>query len=296
MVWPMAAILRPCCAARVTSASISPARSATMTPPTILSVPFRQSTLTNPRASPSRMHRSLWLRLAAYTSTSTPSRSACARFAMPHDATSGSVNVHRGTTKSESFVDGASTGGPRPSKRALVTQMLAKAPAVCVKRNAGLSTQSPAAKILGFVVEQSSPTTMPCLVYLTPASSRPKPSTFGARPAATSSASHRTSTASAPSGWHDRRISGQGAPALCDTCLMLAPAMTRTPSSSRTSRITLAASGSSGPKMRGAASSTVTSEPKRLKACAISRPMGPPPMTARRGGSSVRLKSVLLVK
>ena len=43
-------------------------------------------------------------------------------------------------------------------------------------------------------------------------------------------------------------------------------------------------------------SSSVTSEPKRAKVWASSQPMGPPPMTARRGGGSVSSKTVSLVR
>ena len=49
------------------------------------------------------------------------------------------------------------------------------------------------------------------------------------------------------------------------------------------------------PAMRGAASSTVTRQPRRAWACAISSPIGPPPRTSRWPGGSSRSKSVSLV-
>ena len=48
--------------------------------------------------------------------------------------------------------------------------------------------------------------------------------------------------------------------------------------------------------MRSACSSSVTSLPKRANAWASSQPMGPAPITARRGGSSVSEKTVSLVR
>ena len=67
------------CSATVSSEIISPACGATMVAPTMVSVPFRQCTLTKPpsRSSPSQMARSLPLRFDVYVS-SVPS-SACAR-------------------------------------------------------------------------------------------------------------------------------------------------------------------------------------------------------------------------
>ena len=40
----------------------------------------------------------------------------------------------------------------------------------------------------------------------------------------------------------------------------------------------------------------VTREPRRAKACAISQPMGPAPMTTSRGGRSVSEKTVSFVR
>ena len=59
---------------------------------------------------------------------------------------------------------------------------------------------------------------------------------------------------------------------------------------------TAAASASSRGRMRGVRSNTVTALPKRANACASSQPMGPAPMTASRRGSSVREKTVSLVR
>jgi len=57
-----------------------------------------------------------------------------------------------------------------------------------------------------------------------------------------------------------------------------------------------AASPSSRPRIWGPSSIKVTRLPKRANDCAISQPMGPAPITAMRGGSSVREKMVSLVR
>ena len=57
-----------------------------------------------------------------------------------------------------------------------------------------------------------------------------------------------------------------------------------------------AASESSRGSTCDALSNRVTRLPKRAKVCAISQPIGPPPMTPSRGGSSVRVKKSSLVK
>mmetsp|Transcript_74469 Transcript_74469/g.241797 ORF Transcript_74469/g.241797 Transcript_74469/m.241797 type:complete len:331 (-) Transcript_74469:210-1202(-) len=176
--------------------------------------------------------------------------------------------------------------------------MPAIVPAMCVNLNSGLWMTSPTAKMSGFEVERSSFTFTPMPgVNSTPATSRPKPSTFGARPVATKKASQTTTSGSAAS---PRRtvilISGQGSPAVKSTRSTLRPTMSFTPACSSTWWITAAASGSSGPMMRFMPSSTVTWEPKRLKACDNSTPMGPAPITARRGGARSKLKMFALVR
>ena len=58
------------------------------------------------------------------------------------------------------------------------------------------------------------------------------------------------------------------------------------PSAANASATTLLASGSTGPRMRSATSSTVTCTPKRENACASSAPIGPPPTTTSEPGAS----------
>mmetsp|Transcript_4806 Transcript_4806/g.12924 ORF Transcript_4806/g.12924 Transcript_4806/m.12924 type:complete len:229 (-) Transcript_4806:574-1260(-) len=217
---------------------------------------------------------------------------------IPQEATSGSVYVQRGTTSSDSLPEGALTGRPSPSKRAFCTTMPAMVPAMCVNLNSGRSMTSPTAQMAGLVVERSSFTLTPRpALYSTPAASKPKPSTFGARPVATRSASQQTTSASAcPGRPSSILISGQGVPAVCCTPLTLMLVRMRTPSCSSVLCTTAEASASSGPRIRARPSRTVTSEPKRRNAWAISKPMGPPPRTTKRGGSSVRLKSVEFVR
>ena len=80
------------------------------------------------------------------------------------------------------------------------------------------------------------------------------------------------------------------------TASIAAPPAKRTPSRANRACTTSAASGSSRGRMRGAISSSVTSLPKRAKACASSQPMGPAPITASREGSLVREKTVSFVR
>mmetsp|Transcript_3614 Transcript_3614/g.10556 ORF Transcript_3614/g.10556 Transcript_3614/m.10556 type:complete len:203 (+) Transcript_3614:590-1198(+) len=155
---------------------------------------------------------------------------------------------------------------------------------------------SPAAYTSGFEVERSSFTFTPRAWYSTPAASKPKPCTFGARPVATKMASHTITFDSPPGNTTDTRISGQGCAGVCANDSTLTPVRISTPSCRRTLSSTADASGSSGPRMRSMPSSTVTSEPKDRKAWAISKPIGPPPKTAKRGGNSVKLNKVAFVK
>ena len=75
-----------------------------------------------------------------------------------------------------------------------------------------------------------------------------------------------------------------------------APVRMVTPSAARMSRIASETSGSSRPARRGPFSTTVTAEPRRRKAWANSRPIGPPPTTTRCSGSVSRASSELLVR
>ena len=68
------------------------------------------------------------------------------------------------------------------------------------------------------------------------------------------------------------------------------------PSASRRSRRIAATSASSGPRIRSRNSTTVTRDPSRARAWAISRPIGPPPSTRRRAGRVRWEKSVSLVQ
>mmetsp|Transcript_51285 Transcript_51285/g.132320 ORF Transcript_51285/g.132320 Transcript_51285/m.132320 type:complete len:245 (-) Transcript_51285:557-1291(-) len=198
---------------------------------------------------------------------------------------------------SESLPLGAFTGRPAPSKSAFCTAMPAIVPAMWVNLNSGRSMTSPTARMSGLVVVRSSATFTPRPgLYSTPAASRPRPSTFGALPVATRKASHTNVSGGASPTEMMMRISGHGEPGVCSTPWTFTPATIRTPSSTRVWWMAAEASGSSGPRMRARPSSTVTSEPKRRKAWAISRPIGPPPSTTRRGGSSVRLNSVEFVR
>ena len=77
---------------------------------------------------------------------------------------------------------------------------------------------------------------------------------------------------------------------------MPASSASRTPSAAMRRCTIAAASGSSRGRMWPVCSSSVTSLPKRANDWAISQPMGPAPMTASRGGSSVNEKRVSLVR
>ena len=112
-------------------------------------------------------------------------------------------------------------------------------------------------------------------------------STFAFRPTATRRC--EPSTASPP--FVITRI----APAAPETSTTSAPSRIRTPSSRSAAITTAAASGSSLPSAF-APSITVTAQPSRRCACAISIPMGPPPMTMRCAGFSRRSKIVSFVK
>mmetsp|Transcript_115447 Transcript_115447/g.337647 ORF Transcript_115447/g.337647 Transcript_115447/m.337647 type:complete len:429 (+) Transcript_115447:239-1525(+) len=278
---------------------MSPALSARTVAPRTSSVPLRQTILTKPPASaPSRMPRSLSSRWEVYMSTSKPLALMASGLDIPHEATSGSVYVQRGTTISESLPEGAFTGKSSPSKSAFCTAMPAMVPAMCVNLNSGRSMTSPTARMSGLEVERSSLTLTPRPgLKSTPAASSPRPSTFGARPVATRKASQTIVSASSfPGKPTSTLISGQGLPAVCCTDLTATLVRMRTPSCSSVLCTTDAASGSSGPRMRAKPSKSVTSEPKRRKACAISKPIGPPPKTIKRGGNSVRLNSVAFVR
>ena len=65
------------------------------------------------------------------------------------------------------------------------------------------------------------------------------------------------------------------------------PARTVMPSDSNVAASTVEASGSSSARMRSAASTTVTSTPKRAITWLSSQPMAPPPSTMIDAGSSV---------
>ena len=71
------------------------------------------------------------------------------------------------------------------------------------------------------------------------------------------------------------------------TRVISTPVTTSMPSRWKTSPISCADSGSSGPRMRSRTSTTVTRTPNRAKAWASSAPMAPPPITTRLAGSSV---------
>mmetsp|Transcript_77458 Transcript_77458/g.171119 ORF Transcript_77458/g.171119 Transcript_77458/m.171119 type:complete len:222 (+) Transcript_77458:617-1282(+) len=176
--------------------------------------------------------------------------------------------------------------------------MPAIVPDMWVNLVSGRSMTSPTAKMSGLEVVRSSLTLTPPLEHSTLAASKPRPSMFGVRPVATSSASQTISTGAAPDTATVSRISG---PPLedsnrWDTEETEQLVKTWMPSSRKTSRINAAASLSSAPMISGATSNTVTSLPNLRKACAISREMGPAPSTMKRLGSAVRLNSVALVR
>ena len=77
---------------------------------------------------------------------------------------------------------------------------------------------------------------------------------------------------------------------------MVSPVSTRMPSSRNTRVTSSLVSGSSGARIRSATSSTVTSVPKRANACAISQPMGPPPITSSESGRSATFTTSRLVQ
>ena len=75
-------------------------------------------------------------------------------------------------------------------------------------------------------------------------------------------------------------------PSAYETDSIRTPVSTWMPSAANASATTLLASGSTGPRMRSATSSTVTCTPKRENACASSAPIGPPPTTTSEPGAS----------
>ena len=105
-----------------------------------------------------------------------------------------------------------------------------------------------------------------------PALSRSRPSTIGARPAATSRCD--PSRRSPPS----RITTGPAEPR--STRAIFVWLRRSTPSLFRRAT-TMAASSGSSLARKSATSSTVTRDPSRRWACAISRPIGPPPITIR---------------
>ena len=115
---------------------------------------------------------------------------------------------------------------------------------------------------------------------------------LGRRPAATSSRSARSSRSVPPSS-----VSATvNVPSAWRTDVIDAPASTWTPSAANASATTRDASGSSGERMRGAASSTETEVPNLANAWASSAPMAPPPMTIMLSGSSGVAKTSRLVQ
>ena len=130
-------------------------------------------------------------------------------------------------------------------------------------------------------------TRMPVRSCLTPAASSPRPSSVGVRPAATRR--WDPSSISPPS--RTRRIS----PAQCsarDRLRLLQDPHTLAAQNGERMGGDL---GVDPPRARPA-STTVTSEPRRRKACAISMPTGPPPRIRRRSGRMERSKMVSLVR
>ena len=111
-----------------------------------------------------------------------------------------------------------------------------------------------------------------------PTVSRPTSARLGLRPAATSSSSASSTCPPPTCTWNTPS---------CSTRSISTPARTSIPSSRRTVVITSAASGSSLAAIRSASSSRVTCAPYRRNTCASSSPLGPPPTTISRSGTSV---------
>src|SRR5215471_1846301 len=141
--------------------------------------------------------------------------------------------------------------------------------------NCGPPAASPIAKARRLVVRSRASTVMPVAVASIPAAGRFSASMFGRRPVATSrceaairSPPVRRTTMASPSR-STEAISTRG----CAWIPSLASLWARQAASSRSSR------GSNGPT-----SSTVTREPSLRCACAISMPIGPPPITVGEDG------------
>mmetsp|Transcript_9600 Transcript_9600/g.29049 ORF Transcript_9600/g.29049 Transcript_9600/m.29049 type:complete len:206 (+) Transcript_9600:537-1154(+) len=183
-----------------------------------------------------------------------------------------------------------------PRKSALRMAILAIKSATCV--NLYFEQQSPTAKMLGCEVCSLSLIATPSfLENLTPALASSRPLTFGVRPAATRRASK--TCVLVPCFVVTFISISWKPPTSLPVFLRLTYESTSRWNTVPSSVILFcrmsAASLSSLPMMRPPRPKTDTSEPKRVMHWAISRPMAPLPMTAKRGGSLVRLKMLSLV-
>ena len=151
--------------------------------------------------------------------------------------------------------------------------------ATCV--NGATPVTSPTAQTPSAARRWSSTTTAPWSVR-TPAASRPRPSTRGRRPVATSSTAAPTVPPSS------KRTSTPAPSRRTATAWPAAPSRMATPSSSSARRTCLRASSSSRGSGQGPGSVSVTSLPKRASICASSVPTGPEPSTTTLGGTSRR--------
>ena len=132
-----------------------------------------------------------------------------------------------------------------------------------------------------------SSTVTPFFVISTPSCSRPRFSTFGRRPVATSS---RSASSVSPL----ERCTRTPFPA-ASTRSARAPRTTRIPSSSKRVHRRSPASESSRESRCSEGSTTVAAEPRRWKYCVSSTPTGPPPSTTRlSGGPSAHTASRLV--
>ena len=132
---------------------------------------------------------------------------------------------------------------------------------------------------------------VPCSRTRTPSVSSPKPATFARRPSATSRRSNANST-SPPTCSHTSTDPSPRASILCAVW----PVAMRMPSWRKADATAADASASSRGSRRGAISTTVTWLPNRANACASSQPIGPPPSTTRRRGSSRSAQRLSLVR
>mmetsp|Transcript_18783 Transcript_18783/g.46137 ORF Transcript_18783/g.46137 Transcript_18783/m.46137 type:complete len:249 (+) Transcript_18783:155-901(+) len=174
---------RPAFIARVISLIMSPAFSATMVAPTILSDPLTTWIRTTPDVSPSHIARSLSARCFSNVSTSMPLASASFSYS-PTWASSGSVYVHQGMIRLENF--------SLPKNKALRITARAMKSETCVNLNS--DETSPMAKTFGLDVFRLSSILIPVFgSYSTLATSRFRLETLGARPAATIMASNKNS-------------------------------------------------------------------------------------------------------